>query len=133
MPGVLVAMAIQRAEGGASGEWVIGLLWIVGFVAGMWRVFEKAGRPGWATIVPIYGMVVLLRITNQSRWCMLLVLIPGVNVLTWFIINLNLAWRFGKDLGYAFGLTVLPFIFYPILGFGRARFRPGRGPVPLRY
>ena len=127
---VMAAIAIQNAETGWGG-WLIALLWVVGILAGMWRIFEKAGRPGWAVIVPIYGMVVLLRITNQSMWWMLLVLIPGVNVVAWFIINLNVAWRFGKDLGYAFALTLLPGIVYPILGFGSARYRPGRGPMPL--
>jgi hypothetical protein len=130
---VFAVIMIQKAEGGPSGGWLIFLLWIVVNLAGTWMVFEKAGRPGWAAIVPIYNLVVLLRITSQSLWWILLVLIPGVNVVAFFIINLNLAWRFGKDLGYAFGLTILPFIFYPILGLGGARYRPGRGPVPLPH
>lgn len=130
---VSAAIVIQTAEDVASDGALltIYLLTIVGVFAGTWKLFEKAGRPGWAAIVPVYNLVVLLRITSQSMWWILLVLIPGVNVVALFIIHLNVAWRFGKDLGYAFGLTLLPFVFYPILGFGHARYRPGRGPMPL--
>lgn len=101
--------------------WLIVVLLIV---IGMWKIFEKAGKPGWAAIIPIYNVVVLLEITGKPIWWFILMLIPLVNLIVFIIVLVELARRFGKGVGYAIGLLVLPFIFYPALGFGGAQYHP---------
>jgi hypothetical protein len=93
-------------------------------VAGMWRVFEKAGQPGWACLVPIYNFVVLLRIAGERWWCILLMIIPGVNIIVHYLVTRDVARRFGKGALFALGLWCAGFVFYPILGFGRAEYEP---------
>jgi len=101
--------------------WIVLVLLIV---AGMWKVFVKAGKPGWAAIIPIYNMIVLLEIAGKPLWWFILLLIPFVNLIVIIIVLVALARNFGKGVGFALGLLILPFIFYPILGFGDARYQP---------
>lgn len=98
---------------------------------GMWRAFEKAGRPGWAVLIPVYNLVVLFQIGGLSGWwaaSVLLVAIPIVGALAWLGIaiwlNVRLAQRFGQGVGFALGLTFLSPIFWCILGFGNYHYRP---------
>ncbi len=106
---------------GAMICWLIVVLLII---IGMWKVFEKAGKPGWAAIIPIYNVIVLLEITGKPIWWFILMLIPLVNLIVFIIVLVELARRFGKGVGYAIGLLILPFIFYPALGFGSAQYHP---------
>jgi hypothetical protein len=99
------------------------LAFIILIVAALWRVFEKAGRPGWAAIIPIYNIIVLLEIVKRPVWWIILLLIPIVNFIMSFIVNIDLAKQFGKGAGFGVGLTLLGFIFYPILGFGDAQYQ----------
>jgi len=92
-------------------------------VAGSWKMFSKAGKPGWAAIIPIYHFVVLLEITGKPIWWLLLLLVPLLNLLIVIIVVLALAERFGKTPGFAAGVLLLPFIFIPILGFGDATYQ----------
>jgi hypothetical protein len=92
-------------------------------IAGMWKVFEKAGEPGWAAIVPIYNVWVLLRIARQPWWMIFLFIIPLINIIMFLIVGLAVAKNFGRGAGFGLGLTFLGFIFYPILGFGDARYQ----------
>jgi hypothetical protein len=92
-------------------------------IAGMWKVFEKAGEPGWAAIVPIYNAWVLLRIARQPWWMMLLFLIPLINIIVILLVGISVAKNFGRGAAFGLGLTFLGFIFYPILGFGDARYQ----------
>jgi hypothetical protein len=87
-------------------------------VAGMWKTFEKAGKPGWAAIIPIYNMIVVLEITGRPIWWIFLFLIPLANIVFGIIIHVDLAKSFGQGVGFAIGLLLLSFVFYPILGFG---------------
>src|SRR5881275_1001988 len=111
------------SSGGGMG--VVGtliyLVVIVAVIAGMWKVFVKAGKPGWAAIVPIYNIIVLLEIAGKPLWWFLLLIIPGVNFIALLFVSLAIAARFGKGTGFGIGLWLLPFIFYPILGFGDSR------------
>lgn len=95
---------------------------IILMLSGMWMTFKKAGEPGWAAIVPIYNVIVLLRIIGRPLWWILLLLIPLINIVFMFIIYIDLAKSFGKGTGFGVGLTLLQFIFFPILGFGDARY-----------
>jgi Family of unknown function (DUF5684) len=104
---------------------IIGLLQLGVFIvsfAGIWKVFEKAGKPGWAIIVPFYNVYVMLQIAGRPGWWLILAFIPFVNLIL-IVLPFDMAKKFGKGLGYGFGLLFLPFIFYPVLGFGNARYR----------
>ena len=91
-------------------------------LASMWRVFEKAGQPGWAAIVPIYNVYIMLLVAGKPGWWLLLMLIPFVNLIIEIMVVVGIAEKFGKSGGYAVGLIFLPFIFFPMLGFGSATY-----------
>ncbi len=101
---------------------VVYLAVIILVIVSMWKIFEKAGKPGWACIIPIYNMIVLLEIVGKPWWWLLLYLIPVVNlvILIW-VFNL-LSKSFGKTEGFTIGLILLGFIFFPILGLGDAQY-----------
>jgi hypothetical protein len=92
-------------------------------IAGCWKVFEKAGQPGWASIVPVYNLYILLQICNKPVWWLVLFLIPLVNFIAAILVALALGEKFGKSSGFVAGLIFLPFIFYPLLGFGDDRYQ----------
>jgi len=99
------------------------MLFIVVFmIVSMWKIYEKAGQPGWASIVPIYNIIVYIKIIKKPMWWIVMFLIPVVNYvfLIWSV-NL-LSKRFGKDVGFTIGLLLLGFVFYPILAFGDAKY-----------
>lgn len=113
--------AAAGAVGGAIMIVYLGIL-IVALV-GMWKVFEKAGKPGWGAIIPIYNIVLLLEIVGKPIWWLLLLFIPCVNVVILLILFLELAKCFGKGAGFGIGLWLLGFIFFPLLGFSDAKYR----------
>jgi hypothetical protein len=84
-------------------------------VAGVWKTFQKAGKPGWAAIVPIYGQYIMIQIAGRQWWWLLLMLIPYVNIVVDLIISIDIARAFGKSAGFGVGLFFLPFVFYPLL------------------
>jgi len=102
---------------------VIYLAIIVAIIAGIWKVFTKAGKPGWAAIIPIYNIIVLLQIAGKPVWWILLLFIPLVNLVVVIIVSLAVAKQFGKSDAFGVGLALLGFIFYPILGFGDAQYQ----------
>jgi hypothetical protein len=112
------------AAGMGLGMMICWLIVVLLIVIGMWKVFTKAGKPGWAAIIPIYNMIVLLEIAGKPIWWFILMLIPFVNIVVIIIVLIALARNFGKGVGFAIGLLLLPFIFYPILGFGDAKYQP---------
>lgn len=96
---------------------------ILATVAGMWAVYAKAGQPGWAAIIPIYNIYVLTQIAGKPAWWTVLALLPCVNIIILFILQMEVAKAFGKGLGYAVGLFLLSFVFWPMLGFGDAKYQ----------
>ncbi len=92
-------------------------------IASMWKIFVKAGKPGWAAIIPIYNLIVMLEIINKPIWWVLLFLIPCVNFIAAILVAMEMAKVFGKGAGFGLGLAFLPFIFYPILGFSDAKYQ----------
>src|SRR3990172_7146129 len=98
---------------------------VVLMIGSVWKVFTKAGKPGWACIIPIYNVIVLLEIAGKPLWWIILLLIPFVNFIVMIMVYLDIARVFGKGAGTAIGLIFLPFIFWPILGFGSARYTGG--------
>lgn len=91
-------------------------------IAGIWKTFTKAGQPGWAAIIPIYNIYIMLKIANKPGWWLLLFFVPVVNFVIAIIVALEIAKAFGKGTGFGVGLALLGFIFYPILGFGDATY-----------
>lgn len=89
----------------------------------IWRIFVKAGEPGWAAIIPFYNHVKVLEMTSKPLWWVVLMLLPLVNVVICVIIAHRLAACFGKGRWFTFGMIVLPFIFLPILAFGKSQYR----------
>lgn len=108
---------------GSPVELLLILALIVLVVGGFWRTFQKAGEPGWAAIVPFYNFYVLLRISGNPGWWLILAFIPVVNLLVALKVGIDVAENFGKGTLFGLGLTLLSFIFYPILGFGDASYR----------
>lgn len=101
----------------------IGYLAIVAFeIAALWKVFSKAGEPGWAAIIPLYNAIVLLRIAGRPAWWLVLLFIPLANLVIGGIALIDLARAYGKGAGFGIGLLFLAPIFYPILGFGSAEY-----------
>ncbi len=110
----------------------VGLIYfafIVLMIISMWKIFEKAGQPGWASIIPIYNTIVLLKIVGKPWWWLLLMLLSAIIIgLIWAIWSVNLLSKsFGKGVGYTLGLLFLPFIFYPLLGLGDATYQGPAG------
>jgi hypothetical protein len=131
-----VLAALTPSYAGLLGSLVADVVWLVLTVIavlGMWKVFEKAGEPGWGAIVPIYNLYLLCRIAGRPEWWVILPFIPLVNIVWAVIVSLDIARAFGKSDGFGVGLWLLGFIFYPILGFSDARYgASGRGaPAPL--
>ncbi|HYE55337.1 MAG TPA: DUF5684 domain-containing protein [Chitinophagaceae bacterium] len=105
---------------------------IVLMIASQWKLYVKAGEPGWAAIIPIYNMIVLLKIIGKPTWWIVLMLIPVVNLIfAIWAVNL-LAKSFGKDSGFTLGMIFLPFIFYPVLAFGDAQYLGPQSSEALR-
>ncbi|MEY4917565.1 MAG: hypothetical protein RL616_1478 [Verrucomicrobiota bacterium] len=102
---------------------IIYLAIVIGIIAGFWKVFTKAGKPGWAAIIPIYNLIVLLQVAGKPLWWFILFLIPFVNLIAAVLVGLAVAKNFGKSDLFGIGLGLLGFIFYPILGFGDAQYQ----------
>jgi len=99
------------------------LAFIVFIIASIWKVFVKAGHPGWAAIVPIYNIYILLKIAGKPGWWLLLFFIPLVSIVIAILVSIEIAKAFGKSAGFGVGLALLGFVFYPILGFGDAEYQ----------
>ncbi len=91
-------------------------------IVGLWKVFSKAGKPGWASLIPFYNAIVLLEIVKRPLWWIVLMLIPLVNLAVSIVLCLDLAKQFKKGPGYGIGLALLPYVFIPMLGFGSAEY-----------
>ncbi len=99
--------------------WAIVMLFLI---ASEWKIFTKAGKPGWAILIPIYNIIVFLQIVGRPVWWIILLLIPVVNFIIFIILINDLSKSFGKGVGYTLGLLFLGIIFVPLLGFGSAEY-----------
>src|SRR6266568_2584250 len=93
------------------------------------KFFSRAGQPGWVAIIPIVNTYFLCRVAGRPGWWVILMFIPFVNFIVWIIISIDVAKNFGKGTGFGVGLAFLSFIFYPILGFGKAQYQGGPTPA----
>ena len=119
-----VLVPLQGTNGGGGLLFLLVYLAIlVAVVAGIWKAFEKAGEPGWAAIIPIYNVYVMVKISGNDWWWLLLFFVPLVNLLALLKISVDVAEQFGQGLGFGLGLGFLSFVFWPLLGFGDYQYR----------
>ncbi len=128
----LYSMDLQDAEMMATTSMLTGAFSVVFFLISLfigvitiiswWKIFTKAGREGWKSLIPIYNLIVLLEIAHMPLWWVVLFFIPVANFIALIMLNNNLAKTFGKSSAFGLGLTFLGFIFYPILAFGPAQY-----------
>jgi hypothetical protein len=129
-------LIIAQADDGAGVvSIVIGVAVAILVLASFWRIFTKAGQPGWAAIVPIYNLIVLFRIAGRPWWWILLLLIPIVNIVVLIVTYIDVAKSFGKSAAFGVGLALLGVVFLPILAWGSATYRgpaagQATGPTP---
>ncbi|MSV32258.1 MAG: signal peptidase I [Bryobacterales bacterium] len=95
----------------------------VAMIAGIWKVFVKAGQPGWGCLVPIYNLILLLGMAGKPTWWIVLFLIPLVSLVAAVLVSIEIAKKFGQGTGYGLGLAFLPMFFFPMLGFGSAQYQ----------
>ncbi|MBP8002708.1 MAG: signal peptidase I [Chloroflexi bacterium] len=91
-------------------------------VAAQWKIFTKAGKPGWAAIIPIYNFVIYLEIVGRPLWFIVLFFIPFVNFIALILLMLDLAASFGKDMIYAILLILFPYVMLLVLAFSDAQY-----------
>lgn len=103
--------------------------WLSGFVVmlflviiPMWKLFVKANKPGWASIIPIYNTIVMIQIAGRPVWWIILFFIPIVNFVILIIITENFVRAFGKNAGFVVGVIFLPMIFIPLLGYSDVKY-----------
>ena len=102
---------------------IIYLAIVVLVIAGIWKTFEKAGQPGWGSLIPIYNIYLMTQIAQKPGWWVIMFFIPLVNIVFAFMMYNEIAKKFGQGIGYTIGLFLLPFVFFPLLGFGEATYK----------
>jgi Family of unknown function (DUF5684) len=124
---LFLAQTDQYASGGGSPVGaIVGLLVAVLLIVALWKIFTKAGQPGWASLIPIYNVYIWCKIVGRPGWWVILMLIPFVNFVIAIVLCIDLAKSFGNGVGFGVGLAFLGIIFFPILAFGSAQYQ---GPV----
>jgi hypothetical protein len=114
-----------QAGGLAAVSGIMSIVYLALFVVmiiAYWKIFTKAGEEGWKCLIPIYNIIILLKIVGRPWWWLLLMFIPFVNFIILIIIMNDLSKSFGHGLGFTLGLIFLSFIFYLILGFGGSKY-----------
>ncbi len=102
---------------------------LVLMIISMWKIYVKAGQPGWASIIPIYNIIVWLQMINKPLWWIVLLFIPFVNFIVIIMMYHELSKVFGKGVGYTIGMIFLGIIFLPMLAFGSAVYTKPMQPV----
>ena len=115
-------MESQYPSGPGPAEGLVYLAILVLMVVSLWKTFVKAGLPGWGVLIPFYNLYLVVKLAGRPGWWMILLFIPLVNVVVDVVLCVDTARRFGKGTGFAVGLFFLPFVFFPILAFGEARY-----------
>lgn len=100
--------------------WIICMAIAVVQIVAMWKLFKKAGRPGWASIIPVYNYIVLIQVAEAPMWYLALVfLVAPVGLLMTYI---KVAEKFGKSAGFGVLIWFFPFVGLPILAFGKSQY-----------
>lgn len=101
---------------------VIQYILVIPMTVGMWKVFLKVKEPGWASIIPIYNLYILLKVVGRPWWWLVVSLIPIGGVYVYGNVSLDLAKSFGRGVWFGALLFFLPFVGYPVLGFGKSQY-----------
>jgi len=101
------------------------------------KIFKKADEAWWKALVPLYNSWVEARIGGLAWWWFLIfvvlttlvgalkevnVTVSMAMVLTSYNFSYNICKKFGKSGGFALLCTLLPFVGFPILAFGNAKY-----------
>ncbi len=135
MSALLLQDQTNSAAGAALGG-VFSLVMLavaVVFIIGLWKVFEKAGQPGWAALIPIYNAYIMIKIAGRPGWWLLMLLIPLVNIVFCLLLAIDVAKAFGQS--PVFGVVLLFLlggVGYLVLGFGNYSYVGTQGMVPAR-
>jgi hypothetical protein len=126
MSTVIAQATVSTSASGNAGIGIVGsivwLAFVVVLLVAAWKVFAKAGRPGWASLIPIYNTITMLQITGRSGWWVLGLCVPFLNIFVAIRLVFELAKVFGRGVGFGFGLLFLFPIFVLILAFGDAQY-----------
>ncbi len=98
------------------------LAYVVLTIIANWKIFTKAGKEGWKSLIPVYNAYTMLQILNMEPMLCLLTLIPGAQFMLNIVMMVKLSQSFKKGTGFAIGLILLEPIFLMILGFGSAKY-----------
>ncbi|MBQ3275406.1 hypothetical protein IJH46_03240 [Candidatus Saccharibacteria bacterium] len=101
---------------------LIAIAWAVLVIVAEWKIFKKAGKDGWKSLIPVYNAYTMLQILNMEPMLCFLTLVPGANFMLNIVMQVKLAKSFKKGTGFAIGLILLEPIFEMILGFGDAKY-----------
>lgn len=88
-----------------------------------WKVYEKAGQPGWAVLIPVYNLIIMLKIANKPWWWIFLFFIPIANIVFLIMMLNRISLSFGKNAGFTVGLIFLSVIFWAILAFDKSEYK----------
>ena len=99
--------------------WILPMALSILMIVSLWKIFKKAGKPGWASIIPIYNIYIMCEIAEKEWWYVLLSCVPFANIYAMIVLYNGMAKRFGKSGGFVAGMILLPVIFFPILAFGK--------------
>ena len=91
-------------------------------IISMWKVYEKANKPGWAAIVPVYNLIIMLEIAKKPTWWVAMYFVPFANIVFMIMTMNGVSKNFGKDEGFTVGMVLLGVVFWPILAFGSAQY-----------
>ncbi|MFV0274625.1 MAG: DUF5684 domain-containing protein [Bacilli bacterium] len=116
---------LEMILGGFIAVFAVIVIMLLLMVIAQWKIFKKAGKPGWYSLIPIYNQIMLLEICGLPVWYFVLYMIPLVNIYVFNITNIKLAKKFNKGTGFIIGLLFATPIFYIILGFGKVQYSGG--------
>lgn len=120
------AVPLQAGDGGGTVGFLLSVALLAVVIAGVWKAFEKAGEPGWAAVIPFYNLWVMVRISDNAWWWFVLFFVPIIQLLAVIKVSFDIASEFGQGILFGVGLWLLPFVFWPLLGFGEYRYQGGR-------
>jgi hypothetical protein len=125
--------ALDLLQGFGTGMMIFQWAILIFAIVVNWIIFKKAGQPGWAILIPVYNIIVNLKVAGKPTWWVVfyllfpIVLIPIVGIIIWSILILvitilvkhGISRHFGQGAGFTVGLVFLGIIFKAILAFGK--------------